>query len=201
MSKRRRTSSKAFTSDAEVILQFLEEMSSDDSGSDSDFDGYVEDFDEDYDHIECTDFQGIANYKVPAAAPSHPAVSSSARDFSPALIAATISPTTSSSSSVSTASPFPSSTEATSCNASLPSPVSLVQASHSSQGCTIPLLSQTPISLRPASSNATPIFSPASVSSSYGSNTTPLLSSTLVRADATGNYHQFSIGAVTATGK
>lgn len=200
MSKRRRTSSKAFTSDAEVILQFLEEMSSDDdSGSDSDFDGYVEDFDEDYARIECTDFQGIAKYKVPAAAPC-PAGSSSARDLSPALIGATTSPP-SSSSSVSTASPFPSSTEATSCNASLPSPVSLVQASHSSQGCTIPLLSQTPISLRPASSNATPIFSPASVSSSYGSNTTPLLSSTLVRADATGNYHQFSIGAVTATGK
>ena len=84
MSKRRRTSSKAFTSDAEVILQFLEEMSSDDdSGSDSDFDGYVEDFDEDYARIECTDFQGIAKYKVPAAARSRPAGSSSARDLSP----------------------------------------------------------------------------------------------------------------------
>ena len=93
---------------------------------------------------------------------------------------------------MSTASPFHSSTEATSCNASFPSPVSLVQASHSSHGCTIP---QTSINLRPARSNATPIFSPASVqatSSCYGPITTPLLSSTLVRADATENK-QFSI--------
>ena len=136
MSTRRRTSSKHY-SDAEVILQFLEEMSSDDdSGSDSDFDGYVEDFEEDYAPIECTDF---AKYKVPAAAPSRPAGPSSARDLSPALIGATTSP---SSSSVSTASHFPSSTESPSCNAFFPSPVSLVQASHSSHGCTIP---QTPI--------------------------------------------------------
>ena len=77
MSKRRRTSSKHFTSDAEVILQFREEMSSDDdSGSDSDFDGYVEDFEEDYACIECTDFLSIKY--LPA--PFHPAGPSSARD-------------------------------------------------------------------------------------------------------------------------
>ena len=142
-------------------------------------------------YIECTDFQGMLSIKY-LPAPFHLAGPSSARDLSPDSIGATTSPL-SSSSSASTVSPFHSSSKATSCNASFPSPVSLVQASHSSHGCTIP---QTSINLRPASSNATPIFSPASVqatSSCYGPITTPLLSSTLVRANATGNKHQFSI--------
>lgn len=56
MSKRRRTSEMPLTSDPEVVLQYLDMSSDDDSGSDdSDFDGYVEYYEEDFsDDMETT---------------------------------------------------------------------------------------------------------------------------------------------------
>ena len=86
MTERKREATFPLTSDPEVLLEYLDELpSDDDSGSDSEFDGYVEQFDEDEMAIldngivqNCNNKTITKQYKIePSLPPSLPAVASS----------------------------------------------------------------------------------------------------------------------------
>lgn len=48
MASRKRRASEALPSDPQVLLDYFDALPSDDSCSDSEFDGYIEDFNDDY---------------------------------------------------------------------------------------------------------------------------------------------------------